>query len=543
MVNLFNYINYQDNKINIYDKVSMLQNNYFYKYHKYHQKYQRLQHAGANQAGKIEPTYIYGYLTDNRYGCLMNDQSETLPTVATTDINDDFNYLEYCHPDDLLSQEQLDQFHKDGYLVIKHIRDQQFCNNFVDEIWRAICEAPWVPGQGILEIPNGPFAKLKGKNADPKDKAWLNDLHLNKASEKKWFPGGFSAPAIPPMFNLTHSWENRQAPKFYCPFAQILTNESGHDMHKLWCSIDRVSVKPPGMGDQDSFYHWDSDPWYWDQDKYVGLQGMLSLSDGTTFTLFTGTHTLEFRDTITDRETGFLRNYSTKKHWVSQGDRGNHEPMVIIDKALNHYVDDRKRVVELEKGDLIIWSNRLLHLASKNKSDYMRYSQYIQFDPAGRCKNSQGEYINQNPNILPNGDRDEIITGFRKQGLSIPEVDTRIYSWETGKKPAVYPSGGPTTNALRPDIWKTQMKPLNTRYALRFINSDDNPTRKINSYQNSTQISEDGKYYDNLLGKKSYPYEVIQWDPKKVIGKDGYPIYVKPKLTNLGMKLLGLKCW
>jgi len=135
----------------------------------------------------------------------------------------------------------------------------------------AICEAPWEPGEGIMSIPGGHFAALKGKLATKPDKDWLSNLKIERASEKNWFPGGFSAPAIPPMFNLHHSWENRQSPKFYCPFSQILTNESGKDMHKLWCSLDRVSVKPPGMGDQDEFYHWDSDPWYWDQDKYVGL--------------------------------------------------------------------------------------------------------------------------------------------------------------------------------------------------------------------------------------------------------------------------------
>jgi hypothetical protein len=299
------------------------------------------------------------------------------------------------------------------------------------------------------------------------------------------------------------------------------------------------------MGDQDEFYHWDSDPWYWDQDKYVGLQGMLSLSTGNTFTLFNGTHTLEFRDYLINRETGFLSNYSKKKNWVSDGNRGTHEPMIEIDRQLNHFVDDRKTVVELEKGDLIIWSNRLLHLASKNKSNYMRYSQYIQFDPAGRCKdpNRDGKYINQNPEILPNGDRDEIITSYRRQKIQTPEVDNRIYSWETGKKPAVYPSGGATTNALRPDIWYSQMKHLNTRYALKFRDSDDNPTKKINKYATSTKIGADGKYDDKLLGKRSYPYEVIEWDPKKIMGKDGKPIYVTPPLTILGEKLLGLRCW
>lgn len=439
-----------------------------------------------------------------------------------------------------LSRKDLDFFHKNGYLVISKIRDDEFIDNYVREIWRCITEAPWSEDKGIPNIPGGPFAQLKGSGANKEDKDWLRNLKLGKANSTLWFPGQFSAPNIPPFYNLKYSWRNRQSDKFYRIFSQLMSSESGKSMKKLWCSLDRISVKPPGMGDQDSFYHWDSDPWYWDDDKYVGLQGMLSLSNESSFTLFRTTHSLKFRDKFIDRKRGLGRNHSKKPNWVKLGEIGKKEAMIIIDPALQSKLDHLKQVISLDKGDLIIWSNRLLHLASKNKSDFMRYAQYIQYDPAGCCLKN-GKYINQNPEIFPDGDRPEIIDGYRKLGLDIHDVDDRIRSFNSGKKPLLLPGGGRTPNV--PEIWKSQFKHLNTRYALRFKDNPENPTRKINKYKKSKQIDEEGKYYDKLLKEKVYPYEMIEWDPKKVIGSNGKPLYQKPKLTELGKKLLGIECW
>ena len=473
---------------------------------------------------------------------------DTSPKTSTpsTPLNNSTN--PFCQPENLLSPEQLTVFHENGYIVIKNIVDDQFCSNYVQEIWKYITQAPWEEGQGIQNIPDGPFSQVSGKGASKENSAWFRSLKIGKPRETKWFPGNFSAPAIPPLFHLHHSWETRQSPKFYCPFSQILSNESGSNIYKLWASIDRVSVKPPTMGDQDSFYHWDSDPWHWDVDKYVGLQGMLSLSDEATFTLFKGTHTTKFRDMMLDPKNKFLADHSDKPKWISNHDIGKCESMIRIPEDKYHFVEDLKQVVRLNKGDLIIWSNRLLHLASKNNSNYMRYSQYIQFDPAGMCKVKGGEgkveYHNQNPDLFKNGDREAIINSYRKlKNGPLHEVDDRISCFQRGQKPLVYPSGGDSENSLHPKIWHSQRKYLNTRYAMRFKNTGDLVTRRNAEYLSSDELNKDGKYKDILLDKWVTPIEMIEWDPYQVKDKEGYPLYTRPKLTELGRKLLGLDCW
>ncbi len=472
-------------------------------------------------------------------------------------INSDIENSKYdtISPDimDYLTEGQIASFNKNGFIVIKGIRDNKFCNNYVDEIWRCITDAPWDKDKGINKIPNGNFAPLKGIKAKKEDKEWLKNLKIGgKASETKWFPGQFSAPAIPPLFNLQHSWINRQDPIFYNIYRQLLSSMQNKNIYKLWCSIDRVSIKPPGMGDDNEFYHWDSDPWHWDNDKYVGLQGMLSLSDNTKFTLFTGTHTMEFRDLLIDRNNGIDPNNEKKKLWISKGDKGNVEPMIKLSKSAYPTLDKCKKVINLGKGDLIIWSNRLMHLASKNTSDYMRYAQYIQFDPAGRCRVNDNTLINQNPDLLPQGDIDALLTTYRYKSI----INDRIYSYLTGKMPYTYPGGGLTTNALRPHIWRSQMKHLNTRYAERFkeytinnsdINSDINindiKTRHIVEYRDS-KLLVNGRYKDKLKNNEmTIPIEINEWDPRYVIGRDGKPMYTPIKLSNLGEKLLGIKCW
>ena len=322
------------------------------------------------------------------------------------------------------------------------------------------------------------------------------------------FPGGFSAPSIPPLFHLHHSWATRQSPRYYCPFSQILSHESGRDIYKLWCSIDRVSVKPPTMGDQDGFYHWDSDPWYWDINKYVGLQGMLSLSNGNTFTLFTGTHTIQYRDEIINPKTGFLKDHHKKPNWVKNRDKGKCESMIVIPEDKKDKLDPRKKIITLEKGDLIIWSNRLMHLASKNMSDYMRYLQYIQFDPAGFCKttDSNGKivYLNQNPDLYPNGDREVIINSYKTlKNDHLHEVDDMISCFQRGQNPLVYTGGGSSSNALHPNMWHGQRKYLNTQYAMRFKNTDELVTRKFITFKTSKDLDKDGKYFDEILKKRS----------------------------------------
>jgi hypothetical protein len=439
--------------------------------------------------------------------------------------------------DNNLTPEEIEGFQTNGYIVLRNFLYEKFCADYVDEIWQVISSAPWLDNERVTPPPDGPFSQLKGKGVSEANKKWLSDLKITgKAADKKWFPGNFSAPGIPPFFHLNHSWELRQSPRLYHTFCELLSCGKTK-INRLWVSIDRVSVKPPGMGDQESFYHWDSDPWYWESETYTGLQGMFSLSDGNTFTLFKTTHTDTFRDSFINGP-----GNTHKPNWLSNGDVGKKEGMIVFNKVQSEWLDKQnlKTVITLNRGDIIIWSNRLLHLASKNKSNQMRYAQYIQYDPAGVV-----DGIPQNPELLPKGDREELLEAITKyQSLykknplppsnipidNITVVNDRIRSFNDGHAPLFYPSGGLTNNSMRPNIWRSQFKNLNAAYAKRFKHTEEMPTHKRITYQN-------GKNFYEKDGVLEPTIEVIEWKVKHT------PLYTPPTLTYLGRLLLGLESW
>jgi len=127
--------------------------------------------------------------------------------------------------DAILTQEQVDTFHDQGYLIVPNVISKEQCELTLDEIWRTV------------EHYNGISRKTST--------TW-NQWPFNK----RGFIDAF------PIYNLQSIWEIRQNPIVYGSFAQLLKTR------ELWCSIDRVSLKRPGIINGKNMDEWKCEDWH-----------------------------------------------------------------------------------------------------------------------------------------------------------------------------------------------------------------------------------------------------------------------------------------
>jgi hypothetical protein len=234
---------------------------------------------------------------------------------------------------------------ENGYLLIKNLIDKEICDKMVEE---------------LLER-----AKiLKGVDR--------NDYH----TWKNISPLGF--------FDIWHAptyYTLREHPLLYSIFAQLL-----HEP-ELTVSLDRVClgapsiVRDPQTGDviaelperKNAVFnvHTDMNLWYLKENKY---QGGLALVDCPTggFQCVPGFHKLaeirRYRERYQAGEFGERPVPGPDDHFVYFQDR--------------ELANARLKQIPMEKGDFIIWSNRLPHTAMANQTDQWRIHCYIRYLPA-----------------------------------------------------------------------------------------------------------------------------------------------------------------
>lgn len=224
----------------------------------------------------------------------------------------------------VFSFEDLEFFDRNGYVVLHDAVPPENCQATIDAIWN------------FLEL----------NPDDPTD--WYRPPHL---------PSGFVE-----MFQHPALWNNRQAPRLYEAFKQLLGTE------KLWVSEDRASMKPPSHPDfpeydNKGFIHWDLDTSKPLPTK-LRLQGVLVLAD-------------------TDENMGGFQCipgfHKDLDQWIAEqpADRNPRSP------DLNALPPGMKvKQVPAKASDLIIWNNLLAHGNGHNRGTRPRLAQYILMYPA-----------------------------------------------------------------------------------------------------------------------------------------------------------------
>lgn len=348
-----------------------------------------------------------------------------------------------------------------GIVVLKNAISSSIVEESVQDIWETIVSLPWIPEKKET------WQRIHNSLREDYWRA-LSSEEANVGIQNYPMTGGFGALTLPPFFNLKTQWKIRQEERIVDIFRSL------YGQKDLMVAIDRVSFKFPGQGETE-FIHWDSNPFEWPNEPYEGYQGFLALSS-TSFFAVPGTHTEAFREE-------FIKNYppiSRKDQYLI---KKNADPLNL-----------QKKVVEykIEPGDLVIWSNRLLHEARKNKTRTIRYGYYITYFPHGQ----------PHPTVLKQ---------YKKK--KIDWLADRIHSYETGMNPRFFPSG----TEVR--LWPR----ANLMY---------HPER-LNEF--CSMFTEGSETYTYKTGAKkgeqvSLP---VEWNPRNL------GIYEPPLLTDLGRELLG----
>lgn len=229
----------------------------------------------------------------------------------------------------VISKDDWSFWEENGYLVVPNAVPQQNLDAVVEAIWT------------FLEI-------------DP------NDSHVwyrYKPYRRGDMCSPISAAGMVEMYQHQALWDNRQHPRIYEAFAEILGTK------KLWVSLDRANMKPPSRPDKPEWdhrgmIHWDIDTSR--QPIQFGVQGVLYLTD-------------------------------------TAEDQGGFQCVPGFHKAFHEWVetqpaDRNPRVPDLtglevksiagKAGDLVIWHRLLAHGNGHNTSDKPRLAQYITMSPA-----------------------------------------------------------------------------------------------------------------------------------------------------------------
>ena len=377
-----------------------------------------------------------------------------------------------------LSNDELFSFKKNGFIIIKNAISSEENYLFKKEIWDTILKFPF----------------SKEINFDIKD--YDKDLSEKDIEDiQKFYPNidNFGAMNIPPFFHLHHMWKARQNPNIFVKFAQLLKN------HKIWCSLDRVSVKLPGNGNSE-FCHWDSDPWFWEDQSFEPLQGILSLCD-TKFFCCPGTHTIEFSKNF-QKNYSYLKPTKGKRDYVSLK-KGYPDPLKIS-ASMEEF--------KLNSGDLIIFSSRLIHESKQNMSKKIRYVQYISFEPA---RNNQNNKIYQN-------NKKRIKEKYENK--NIDELKDRIESFSTGKNPLYLPSGC-MMNIFSKNYLVFHSKLLND-FSKRF----------------KKDLLQKYKYKSGKNKDKEIDI-MYNYNSNQIVLENGEKLYIPFKLNYYGKRILGIKNW
>ncbi|WP_339751779.1 phytanoyl-CoA dioxygenase family protein [Algoriphagus aquimarinus] len=219
--------------------------------------------------------------------------------------------------DPIFTEQELQQWHQDGYIILKNAISKEACEKTVQLIYQCI-------------------------EADPEN------------SETWYKPHTLKNGIMIQLFNSPQLDQNRLSERINRAYRQLWQKSD------LLVSMDRVSFNPP----ETEFYHFPGPNLHWDVSLKMpipfGLQGLLYLTDTKAnqgaFTLIPGFHNeiKTYLDNLkpadNPRDLKNLSNFPTKS-------------------------------IAAAAGDFIIWNQCLPHGSSPNTSKEPRIVQYINYQP------------------------------------------------------------------------------------------------------------------------------------------------------------------
>lgn len=309
--------------------------------------------------------------------------------------------------------------------------------------------------QYLKDLPRKP-----GMEIDLRDlTASLDKTQLKKLNERWPLHKTFGAPQELDIFHLHTAWKLRQKPELYNLYSYLL------DTKELLANIDRVSIKLPGKG-QTEFIHIDRDVHRWDPNPQ--LQGMIFFSD-STFYAIPKSNTKEFHDKVIEK----YEIPPRQKSMTQLPQERDHE-LLNLEKQL--------KPISVPKGSLIIWSENLWHASKPNSSKKIRLTLYF-------------GYHRIHPQESPN------------------TIHERLESFNTGKLPPKFPSGGNTS--VVPESYLRY--PQHMKKYLNIIPQQYHTSRTTQSGKQIPWLDQD-KYNDPIKIRNYKPYPLSELG-KKLLGE------------------------
>lgn len=214
----------------------------------------------------------------------------------------------------VFSAEDLDFFRQNGYVILHDAVPQENLDAVIDAIWTF--------------------------------------LQMDRNTPEDWYRDPLRTNGMVEMYQHQALWNNRQHPRIYQAFTEILGTE------RLWVSIDRVCMKPPCHPnhpeyDFTGFIHWDADTTK--LPLPLSVQGVLYLTD-------------------TDVDQGGFQCvptlYRQFDSWLATqpADRNPYAPDLTGFQI---------EPIPGKAGDFVIWNRLLAHGNGHNVSNRPRLAQYI----------------------------------------------------------------------------------------------------------------------------------------------------------------------
>ncbi len=253
---------------------------------------------------------------------------------------------------------------------------------------------------GYLVVPNA----VPQPNLDAVIAAIFDFLDMKRDAPESWYDARRGNHAIVHLHQHPALWANRQHPRVYGAFADLLANE------KLWVSMDRAGMKPPVNPkfpeyEDRGFVHWDADTSK-PLDGPLFVQGVLALTD--THENMGGFCCVP----------GFHKNLA---QWIEEqpSDRNPRKPN--LSRLPEGF---QVTPIPMKAGDLLIWNRFLAHGNGRNEGARPRLAQYITMFPA----NDNEEYRQSRVDCFqkkqaPDGWENEIPELYRGRETKYPAAE------------------------------------------------------------------------------------------------------------------------
>jgi len=316
-------------------------------------------------------------------------------------------------------------FYEENGFVLIQLLDRRACTNAIKEqVEKILLKQPWEERLIVLD----PVTKTEIVYSPETSDAYVDALIQPEIRSKVLkgykdafpFHRGFGACCDPVVFNLDTVWQIRENPDIVHNAASLI----GVRKEDLWVDINRSIHKLPTEGDN-AFLHWDLQK-FGPYQPDTSVQGKVLYSTGQ-FVCVPGSHTEKFHDLFNREYRSAYSEMIRKNLAMTKLDPEKPDPLDLISKTCSF---------RIPAGCCVFWSTNLLH-GHKKTPRYAgpEFGMYLGY----MMKNDRPAYKKIADKVKA-ADIETYGTESELWNRPTTEIEDRIYSYEHGVAPILWPS-------------------------------------------------------------------------------------------------------